>query len=193
MEIRTAEFVKSASKPEEYPQYRYPEVAFFGRSNCGKSSLINMLVNRKDLVKTGSKPGMTRLVNFFLINGALSLVDMPGFGYAEAPKEERLRFVPMAEEYFRNRENLKMIFLLQDIRRSPGDEEVLLADKFDELKLPFVIVATKADKLNKADTALSVRHMSGILGKPQGDVFVTSVTSRKGRSEMLALLSSLTK
>lgn len=191
MEIKDVRFIKSAQDLSGYPEYVYPEAAFFGRSNCGKSSLINMIVNRKQLVKTGSKPGMTQLINFFLANESLSLVDLPGYGYAEAPASVREKFHNMTWEYLENRTNLKMLFLLQDSRRSPGNEEVELAERLIKLGLPYAVVATKTDKLSKGDIKKSVEHMAGILGKQPRDVFVTSSVSRAGRRELLAALEKL--
>ena len=106
MKIRAVEFIKSAVKPAQYPEYDFPEIAFAGRSNVGKSSLINTLINRKDMVKTSSRPGCTQLINFFLINDGLSLVDLPGYGYAKVSKKIRAQWQPMVETYMGTRKNL---------------------------------------------------------------------------------------
>lgn len=124
MKIRAVEFVKSAVKPAHYPEYDFPEIAFAGRSNVGKSSLINTLISRRDMVKTSSRPGCTQLINFFLVNGdlpqeALSLVDLPGYGYAKVSKKIRAQWQPMVETYVGTRKNLLGLILLMDIRRGP--------------------------------------------------------------------------
>ncbi|MFW5770211.1 MAG: ribosome biogenesis GTP-binding protein YihA/YsxC, partial [Spirochaetota bacterium] len=123
MKINKAEFIKSAVKPEQYPQLPYPEFAFAGRSNVGKSSLINMVTGNSRLVKVGSKPGVTKTINFFSINDTICMADLPGYGYAKVPMELKKQFYPMIKLYFSNRDRLKLVFLLIDIRRVPGDFE----------------------------------------------------------------------
>lgn len=148
MLIRSAEFITSAAKPSQYPEGALPEIAFAGRSNVGKSSLINTLVNRKNLVKTSATPGKTRLVNFFAINGHFVFVDLPGYGYAKVSKQERARWKPMVESYLTGRTQLRGVILLQDIRRDPGAEEQDLIDFLHHANLPALLVFTKADKLS---------------------------------------------
>ncbi len=126
-----------------------PEVAFAGRSNVGKSSLINTLLNRKNLVKTSATPGKTRLINFFSINERFVFVDLPGYGYAKVSKQERSLWGPMVESYLGVRETLTGVIILQDIRRSTGQEEYDLVDFLNGIGLPFFFIFTKADKLSK--------------------------------------------
>ncbi len=129
MLIKSAEFITSATKPSQYPPVKFPEVAFAGRSNVGKSSLINTLVNRKRLVKTGSTPGRTQLINFFDINSDIIFVDLPGYGYAKVPATVRKKWGPMIETYLSTRKILKGVVVIMDIRRSPRQEEHDLIDR----------------------------------------------------------------
>ena len=151
MIIKSAEFVTSAVKPNHYPPPDHPEIAFAGRSNVGKSSLINTLVRRKRLVKTSSTPGRTQLINFFLINDAFMLVDLPGFGYAKVPAAVKKEWGPMVEAYIAQRTTLKGVVVLLDIRRQPGLEELNLIDWLRHYGVVVVPVLTKADKLSKTN------------------------------------------
>ena len=134
--VKSAEFVTSAVKPSQYPLAILPEIAFAGRSNVGKSSLINTLVNRKRLVKTSSTPGRTQLINFFIINGSIGFVDLPGYGYAKVPKSVKKNWGPMIETYLSERKTLKGVVLIIDIRRIPRAEELNLIDWLDYYKIP---------------------------------------------------------
>ena len=147
IKIKEVEFVKSAVKPDQYPEYDFPEIGFAGRSNVGKSSLINTLIQRKGMVKTSSKPGCTQLINFFLVNGDLSFVDLPGYGYAKVSKKIRAQWQPMVELYLSKRESLLGLVLLIDIRRDPGKEEFDLVKWLESHGMPYLIILTKADKL----------------------------------------------
>lgn len=149
MHVISSEFITSAVKQDQYPAPDYPEIAFAGRSNVGKSSLINKLVNRRRLVKTSNTPGRTQLINFFLINNELSLVDLPGFGYAKVPKAVKKKWGPMVEKYLAERDSLQGVVLLMDLRRTPRVEEFNLMDWLRQYGIPFVLVLTKADKLSK--------------------------------------------
>ena len=128
MKIKSAEFVTSAVQPSQYPPEELPEFAFSGRSNVGKSSLINTLVNRKKLVQTSSTPGKTRLVNFFRVNDALMLVDLPGYGYARVSEAERQKWRPMVEQYLSGRKTLKAVIVILDARRDPAKADTQLLD-----------------------------------------------------------------
>lgn len=149
MKIKSASFLKSCTGFSQFPAYDHPEFAFFGRSNVGKSSLLNMILGQKDLVKTGSRPGVTQTINFFIVNDNRSFVDLPGFGYAKLPMTIKKKLMPMIVEYIEKRENLKLAFLLIDIRRIPGVYEKDLIELLAKNKIPVVITLTKCDKLSK--------------------------------------------
>lgn len=157
MKVTTAEFIKSATKPAHYPDYGWPEVAFAGRSNVGKSSLINRLINRKNLVRTSSTPGRTQLINFFLINEFLSLVDLPGYGYAKVPLKVRKAWGPMIQTFLEKRASLKAVVLLQDLRRPPRDQDLDFMAWLDQARVPLILVATKADKVKPSKKAKAIK------------------------------------
>ena len=190
IKITSAEFVKSATRPSEYPVTRVPEFAFFGRSNAGKSSLINMVVNRKSLVKTGSRPGMTRLVNFFLVNGAFSFVDLPGYGYAARSIRENEAFDRMLAEYASLRENLRVVFFLMDMRRVPGEVERDSVAYFEGMGREVILVGTKADKIGKNDVVKARRSWASYFGTDPASIIVTSAEKNTGRDEFLRAVSS---
>ncbi|MCM1566526.1 MAG: ribosome biogenesis GTP-binding protein YihA/YsxC [Dehalobacter sp.] len=147
MIFRKAEFMISAVKPQQYPEGTKPELAVSGRSNVGKSSLINKLVNRKALAKVGKTPGKTQTINFFNINDEWYLVDLPGYGYAKVPQETRMQWGKMMQTYFRLRENLKGVIQLVDIRHQPTEEDRLMMEMLKVNNIPVLVVATKADKI----------------------------------------------
>src|SRR4030042_5259669 len=149
MKITSAEFITSAVKQTQYPQATLPEVAFAGRSNVGKSALINTLVNKKHLVKTSSRPGRTQTLNFFLINKQYHFVDLPGYGFAEVPLKIRAQWKGMVEGYLSCRQSLKLVVIILDIRRVPGSEDASLMRWLAAAGIPFLAVLTKADKVSK--------------------------------------------
>lgn len=149
MKINSAEFIKSATQPSQYPPAVFPEVAFAGRSNVGKSSLINTLISRKKLAKTSSVPGKTRLINFFLINKRLYFVDLPGYGFAKVPLSVKKSWGPMVEQYLKDRESLGLVVVIIDIRREPSEEDLSLIHWLSFYDRDVVFVLTKADKLSK--------------------------------------------
>lgn len=181
MIIRSTTFIKSAVNPDAYPDAILPEVAFCGRSNVGKSSLINILVNRKSLVRTSSTPGRTQLINFFTVNDTLSLVDLPGFGYAEVPLPVKKAWGPMMRTYFEGRPNLCAVILLFDIRRIPREEELMLIDWTRQYDIPLIPVVTKADKITKGQRAKHVKDISAASGIDANEFILFSTVSREGR------------
>ena len=189
MKIISADFIKSAVKVEDFPKHSLPQFAFLGRSNCGKSSLINMIVNRKNLVKTGSKPGMTQLVNFFNINNDFVLVDLPGFGYAEVPTAIRNGFMEMIKNFITNAQKLKIVFLLVDIRRKPGVEEDKIVRFLFENNISTAIIATKADKLTKKEQADSIKNIATFFEIDASSVFVSSSKNGNGKREIQTIIS----
>ncbi len=187
MKITDAVFVKSAIKPNDFPSEKLPEYAFFGRSNVGKSSLINMLSGKKGLVKTGRTPGVTRTINFFRINNSCFFVDLPGFGFAKASKEVKDTFFPMIKNYLGSGRNLKIAFLLIDCRRTPGDYEEEMIAMLADARIPTAVVATKCDKLSKLQCAIQMAKIAQVLNIEKNDIFATSAKSGAGKKELLGL------
>ncbi|MEH0019841.1 MAG: ribosome biogenesis GTP-binding protein YihA/YsxC [Desulfobacter sp.] len=191
MKIHEVEFIKSAVKPSHYPEYAFPEIAFAGRSNVGKSSLINTLIRRKDMVKTSSKPGCTQLINFFLVNETLSLVDLPGYGYAKVSKKIRAQWQPMVERYLSSRENLLGLILLIDIRRDARQEEFEMAKWLESHDMPYLVVLTKADKLSATKQAKRVAAICSQLNRDKNGVILFSAKTRKGRETIWDEINNL--
>jgi len=191
MKIKNVEFVKSAVKPDQYPEYDFPEIGFAGRSNVGKSSLINTLIQRKGMVKTSSKPGCTQLINFFLVNGDLSFVDLPGYGYAKVSKKIRAQWQPMVELYLSKRETLLGLVLLIDIRRDPGKEEFELVKWLESHGMPYLIVLTKADKLSRPKQSKRVAAIFSQLNRDEQGVILFSTKTRQGRETVLDEINNL--
>ena len=181
MIIKSADFVKSAVKPSHYPPVILPEIAFTGRSNVGKSSLINTLVNRKRLVKTSSTPGRTQLINFFNINNAFSFVDLPGFGYAKVPESIKRTWGPMVETYLLNRKTLRGVVLIMDIRRMPGPHELDFIEWLRYHTIPTILILTKADKLSKSKQMNQHIAITKILGTHRDDLILFSAKTRMGK------------
>ncbi|MCH1627624.1 ribosome biogenesis GTP-binding protein YihA/YsxC [Fredinandcohnia quinoae] len=149
MKVTSAEIVISAVKPEQYPDVELPEFALAGRSNVGKSSFINKMINRKSLARTSSKPGKTQTLNFYLINELLHFVDVPGYGYAKVSKTERAAWGKMIETYLTKREQLKAVVQIVDLRHPPSKDDILMYDFVKHYDIPVIIIATKADKIPK--------------------------------------------
>ena len=191
MIVVSAEFVKSAVKPTHYPSADLPEIAFAGRSNVGKSSLINTLLNRKRLVKTSSTPGRTQLINFFNINHAFSFVDLPGYGYAKVPYAVKKTWGPMVETYLSTRETLRGVVLILDIRRLPGMEEFSLIDWLHHYNIPMVLTLTKADKLSKTKQIKQHQAVAGELAVDPKDLILFSAKSRLGKEAVWGKIKEL--
>ena len=191
MHITAAEFVTSAVKPSQYPPEDLPEIAFAGRSNVGKSSLINTLVNRKRLVKTSSTPGRTQLINFFKINQALYFTDLPGFGYAKVPKAVQKKWGPMVERYVAVRSNLLGLVVLMDIRRKPGEKEKDLLDWLEHLRIAYIPVVTKCDKVSKNKQMSRLSAIAVELNLAPDDLILFSAKTRKGLPDLWNSISQL--
>jgi len=191
MIIKSAEFVTSATKPSQYPPEGLPEIAFAGRSNVGKSSLINVLVNRKRLVKTSSTPGRTQLVNFFDINKDITLVDLPGYGYAKVPASVKKKWGPMIETYLAGRGTLKGVVVILDIRRTPREEEHNLIAWLAHYSIASILVLTKVDKLSKTKQAKQRAAVARTLARDAGDLILFSAKSRKGREDVWQAINKL--
>ncbi|MFO7931525.1 MAG: ribosome biogenesis GTP-binding protein YihA/YsxC [Thermodesulfobacteriota bacterium] len=191
MKITSASFDKSAASAGQYPPAELPEIAFAGRSNVGKSSLINTLLNRRHLVKTGSTPGKTRLINFFIINNAFSFVDLPGYGYAKVPASEREKWGKMVETYLSTRSTLRGVVILQDIRRMPGEEEIQLLDYLGHHRLPVIMVLTKADKFSRNKQITQARRIRQTLEMEEDETLCFSAKSRQGTDILWEMITSL--
>jgi GTP-binding protein len=191
MLIKSAEFVTSAVRPSQFPPADVPEFAFAGRSNVGKSSLINTLVNRKKLVLTSSTPGKTRLINFFRVNDAFMFVDLPGFGYARISETERRQWRPMIEGYLTRRQTLKAVVVILDVRRTPGAEEAQLLEWLAAHDIPPILVVTKSDKLSKTAQKKQLRTIADALQADLDDLLLFSAKSRQGWDALWKSISIL--
>jgi len=191
MIIKTAEFVKSSGKWQECPEGNMPEYAFIGRSNVGKSSLINGMLNRKDLAKTSGTPGKTQLINHFIINESWYLTDLPGYGYAKVSKVMRRDFEKLINNYILNRNNLVNLFVLVDSRHSPQNIDLEFIQWCGESGVPFSIVFTKADKLKPNILIKNVEDYKVELHKTWEDlpeIYVTSGEKKTGTQEILSFI-----
>lgn len=191
MKIFSAEFVKGATEPKHYPPEDLPEVAFGGKSNVGKSSLINDLVGRKSLVETSKTPGRTREINFFNVNDELYLVDLPGFGYAKVSKSEREAWGPMIENYLQYRRNLVAIVCLIDIRRGVQTQDRQLIQAAPHFGLQPIPVFTKADKLSKQERRNRRREIAEELEVEQDELIFYSTEQKMGRDALWRRIGTL--
>ena len=191
MIIKTVDFIKSAVKPSQYPEYDFPEIAFAGRSNVGKSSLINTLIQRKDMVKTSSKPGCTQLINFFMVNENLSFVDLPGYGYAKVSKKIRSQWQPMVNLYLSQRKSLLGLILLIDTRRDPEKEEFDMMEWLEAHKIPYLVVLTKSDKLSKTEQQKRLLSICAQMNREKDNVILFSTRTKIGRDIILGEIENL--
>ncbi len=180
-----------AVRQSQYPDDGKPEFLLVGRSNVGKSSFINTLIERKNFARTSSKPGKTQTLNFYLVNDAFYLVDVPGYGYASVSKDKQKKFGLMIEEYLKNRPNLKEVFLLIDYRHKPTEDDILMYEFLKYYNLDITIVATKYDKISKNNRIKQDKLIKDTLKFSESDDFVTfSTITKKGRAEILDILES---
>jgi GTP-binding protein len=184
MKVNKAVFVKSGTRPSHFPPSDRPEIAFGGRSNVGKSSLINSLLGRTKLVKTSKTPGATQLVNFFNINDSLYLVDLPGYGFAKVPIAVRDAWGPMVEGYLGNRPNLRAMVVLMDIRRGPMPDDIQMLEACPHYGIQPIMVFTKADKFAKNARETRRREIAAELGAPPGELILYSSTKGFGQDEL---------
>ncbi len=191
-------YVKSAVEPADYPASAYPEFAFAGRSNVGKSTLINLLTNQHGLAKTSSTPGKTRLLNFFLVRwkddaaeaeGRLQLTDLPGYGFAEVSQAEQEKWRKMLEKYFEQREQLSGIIVLVDIRHPADPKDILMLELLRLRKTPHCVVATKADKLPKTKIAKTLQLLAKGLGLGDTPIFAVSALKNSGLDQIYGWLA----
>ena len=191
MKIKSAEFVISNTDIDKCPKERIPEYAFIGRSNVGKSSLINMLTGRNSLAKTSGKPGKTKLINHFKINDNWFLVDLPGYGYAKVSKKNRSIFAKFIYEYLEKRENLICTFVLVDSRHEPQKIDMLFMEWLGQNQIPFVIIFTKMDKLSSSQLNKNITKYKTEMLKTWEDIpqtFRSSAESGLGKSEILKFI-----
>lgn len=196
MDIVKAEFVMSNSNVEKCPAPDRHEYAFIGRSNVGKSSLINMLANNKKLAKTASRPGKTQLINHFVINNSWYMVDLPGYGYAEVPEKIRQQFMKMIRDYILKRENLVCLFVLIDSRHKPQKIDLEFMEWLGENGVPFAMVFTKADKLSTTRCGTCIRDYQKAMAdvwETMPPAFLTSAEKRTGREELLNYIDELNR
>jgi GTP-binding protein len=194
--IKSAQFVISNTDASKCPAPTLPEYAFIGRSNVGKSSLINMLCARKDLAKTSGKPGKTQLINHFIINEKWYLVDLPGYGYAQTSKDNRQKWDGFIQEYILNRKNLMCLLVLIDCRIPPQKIDVEFMDWLGENQIPFVLVFTKTDKLTKGKLAQNIEHYKNEMKQHWEELpecFYTSSEKKEGRKEVLEFIENTNK
>ena len=192
MNITKAEFISSSPNVDMCPKDSIPEYAFIGRSNVGKSSLINMLVERKKLAKTSSTPGKTRLINHFKINDQWFLADLPGYGYAKVSKKDRDSFARMIEQYATHRSNLVCFFVLVDARHKPQQLDLDFIEWLGDSNLPFVIVLTKVDKVSQKEKSANLKLLKEKLSQAWDElplIFESSAVKAKGKSEILEFIS----
>ncbi len=189
MIVRSVAFVTSAPALASCPPSEWPEIAFAGRSNVGKSSLVNCLLNRKGLVRTSSTPGRTQLLNYFAINEQLYFVDLPGYGFARAPRSVRERWQPMVHGYLKGRASLKAVVWLLDVRRDPSKEDLQFLDWLEESEIPTIPVVTKIDKVSRNELGRRLAKISNSTGLPVELFTPFSVLSRKGHEELWQLIA----
>ena len=186
--VKDAKFVASLDRLRAFPGQGLPEIAMAGKSNVGKSSMINSLTRRSKLARTSSEPGKTRLLNVYGINGAFFLVDLPGYGFAKAPKAERDKWGAMIEGYLEGSSNLKHVLQLVDIRHTPTADDQMMVNYLRHYDIPFTVVATKADKLSKAQRSRSIPVICRTLAVQPWEVLQFSAEDGTGREKLLELL-----
>ncbi|WP_026693755.1 ribosome biogenesis GTP-binding protein YihA/YsxC [Peribacillus kribbensis] len=191
MKITSSEIVISAVKPEQYPEGDLPEFALAGRSNVGKSSFINKMINRKALARISSKPGKTQTLNFYILNEALHFVDVPGYGYAKVSKSEREAWGKMIETYITTREQLRAVILIVDLRHPPSSDDVMMYNFLKYHEIPCVVIATKADKIPKGKWQKHLKITKETLDfDPNDDIVLFSSETGLGKEEAWKVLES---
>lgn len=193
MEIRSAVFVSSHASVEKSPAPDKPEFAFIGRSNVGKSSLINSLTAKRSLAKTSSTPGKTQTINHYIINDAWYLVDLPGYGYASVSRDKRQGFGKMIEQYILRRKNLYCLFILIDARLEPQKIDLEFIQWCGEKEIPLCLVFTKSDKLKRNELSKNLAHYASVLKETWAElpeIFVTSATEKTGREDLLLFIGN---
>jgi ribosome biogenesis GTP-binding protein YsxC/EngB len=191
MRITKASYLCSMESLKKFPGQGRPEIALVGRSNVGKSSLINSLCNNRRLARTSSEPGKTRMVNVYSVNDAFFLVDLPGYGFAKASGDERRRWTGMIEGYLRESQNLKHVFLLTDIRHEPTEDDCQMAQYLRHYGLPFTVIATKADKVSKAEKSRNLPVICRKLVVQPWQLMTYSSETNEGRDGLISRLQDI--
>ena len=185
MKINSVELTISAVRQSQYPEDKKPEFLLVGRSNVGKSSFINSIIERRQAARVSSKPGKTQTLNFYNVNESFYLVDVPGYGYASVSKEMQAKFGKMIEEYIENRDNLERVFMLVDFRIKPTQDDLLMYNFLKYYNLPVTIVATKVDKVSRNDRDKQIKIINETLNVQEGDKLVLfSIKTKLGKSEI---------
>jgi GTP-binding protein len=184
VKISSARFFKSATRPDDFPRDQRPEIAFCGRSNIGKSSLLNTLTDARGLARTSSSPGRTQTINFFLINDRIYFVDLPGYGYAKVPKVVKEKWGVMIEGYLRDREQLKLALMLVDSRMPPMESDVMMKQWLDHHRIPNAVVLTKIDKISRNQLNQALR--TGARTLTTKEIIPFSAVTHSGKDEILA-------
>ncbi|TVY11880.1 ribosome biogenesis GTP-binding protein YihA/YsxC [Paenibacillus cremeus] len=191
MKVNQAEFIISAVGPNQYPEGALPEIALAGRSNVGKSSLINRMINRKNLARTSSKPGKTQQLNYYLINKDLHFVDLPGYGYAQVSKSKREVWGKFIEDYLLRREHLKLVLLIIDLRHPPSKDDIAMYDWLKHNGVPICVVTTKADKIPKGKWQKHVKIIKEALEMDKADPHILfSSELGLGKDELWAVIEN---
>lgn len=192
MKINSVELEIMAVRQSQYPNDNLPEFLMVGRSNVGKSSFVNTLVNRKNIARTSTKPGKTQTLNFYNVNDTFYLVDVPGYGYAAVNKEQQRKFGLMIEEYIKSRQDLKRVFLLMDFRHKPTEDDLLMYNFLKYYNIPVTVVATKADKVGASKKDKNYKQFTDSLNLVVGDdIVLFSSVSKLGREEILKKIDEL--
>lgn len=192
MKVDNVNLEVSAVRRSQYPEDNLPEFILIGRSNVGKSSFLNTLVNRKNLARISSKPGKTSTINFFNVENSFYLVDVPGYGYADTSKEEVRKFGLMVEEYLQKREELKRVFLLVDFRHKPTNDDKLMYDFLKYYQIPVTVIATKIDKVSAKDKDKNLKLLKETLDIVVGDnIILFSSVNKVGRDEVLKVIEEI--
>lgn len=196
MQIKTITYLQSVVDWQKCPTPTLPEYAFIGRSNVGKSSLINMLANNNKLAKTSSKPGKTQTINHFIVNNDWYLVDLPGFGYAKISKSIREKWIKMISDYITLRENLQLVFILIDARLEPQKNDLEFINDMGDLSIPFALIFTKTDKLSAAKIVRNIEHYKNTLSETWDELpsfFITSAETGIGKEDILDYIEGINK
>ena len=183
--LHNAEFIISAASPKDFPKNQLPQIIFAGKSNVGKSSVINRLLNRKNFARVGASPGKTTHINFFMIDKRLYLVDLPGYGYAKVSQAERKRWGKLIDEYFSQEKSVDLGIFIVDARHKPTADDQIMANWFQQTGVPYCVVANKADKLKKSQYDAAISLIAETLGIDEDAVVLFSAEKGQGKDELL--------